>query len=246
MSALSIKSLWEKLFTPQQRDSFLWDLSGSTFAHIFIIFGIGFYVGLPSIQPIQRTISINLQPFAELSSINQTGLGMPLESSQLNHENRKQKEVVHISSSRPTVNNNTLILEQQRLIEAINQQNKLIKSSERIGFLSTHETEPAFLAYQEYWQHYIGEFGTRHYPRTLVNSKLDGSLQLDIAIDASGEVRSANIHRSSGHAIIDEAAVALAIQASPYAPLPQQIRDEVDILHIIRTWHFNNQTLVSQ
>ena len=43
---------------------------------------------------------------------------------------------------------------------------------------------------------------------------------------------------SSGTLTLDEAALHIAEIAGPFAPLPAIVRDEVDILHITRTWRF--------
>ena len=38
----------------------------------------------------------------------------------------------------------------------------------------------------------------------------------------------------------DDAAVRIVRLAGPYAPFPEDIRRETDILHITRTWQFIN------
>ncbi|HED14243.1 MAG TPA: energy transducer TonB, partial [Gammaproteobacteria bacterium] len=47
-----------------------------------------------------------------------------------------------------------------------------------------------------------------------------------------------SILRSSGHQVLDDAAIRIVKLAAPFAVFPQNIRKEVDILHIIRTWKF--------
>ena len=44
--------------------------------------------------------------------------------------------------------------------------------------------------------------------------------------------------RSSGHALLDDAAIRIVRLAAPYAPFPKEIREETDILEITRTWQF--------
>ena len=48
------------------------------------------------------------------------------------------------------------------------------------------------------------------------------------------------MHRSSGHALLDEAAVRIVKLAAPYAPFPPAIRKDTDIIEITRTWAFTN------
>jgi protein TonB len=46
------------------------------------------------------------------------------------------------------------------------------------------------------------------------------------------------VRRSSGHQMLDDAAVRIVELAAPFAPFPDDIREEVDILHVTRTWNF--------
>jgi protein TonB len=43
---------------------------------------------------------------------------------------------------------------------------------------------------------------------------------------------------SSGHKILDDAAVRIVRMAAPFSPFPEEIRKETDILDITRTWQF--------
>jgi protein TonB len=51
-------------------------------------------------------------------------------------------------------------------------------------------------------------------------------------------VNEINLRRSSGHKVLDDAAIRIVELASPFAPLPRNILEETDILHIERTWQF--------
>ncbi len=46
--------------------------------------------------------------------------------------------------------------------------------------------------------------------------------------------------RSSGVSEIDQAAINIVHLAAPYAPLPDNITERVDVLHITRTWRFES------
>ena len=68
--------------------------------------------------------------------------------------------------------------------------------------------------------------------------KLSGQLLMDVAIDPDGLVRSIRVLRSSGIKILDEAAIQITALAAPFEPLPDEVRRDTDVLHITRTWHF--------
>lgn len=161
-------------------------------------------------------------------------------------EEQQIKQVIHTDENPNIFDYAVFVVEQQYLLDEISHLSEVIEESERIGFLGVFDVHPAYRQYQEYWQSYVSQFGTEHYPASLVSKSLSGSLELDISIDQKGIVRDIEILRSSGNINIDNAAIEIAMLASPYAPLPDDIAKDIDILHIIRTWEFNNETLVSR
>jgi protein TonB len=66
-----------------------------------------------------------------------------------------------------------------------------------------------------------------------------GDLLMTVGINPDGSVESIDIRRSSGMPELDDAAVDIVQLAAPFAPLPQDIRSQVDVLHITRTWRFS-------
>jgi len=55
-----------------------------------------------------------------------------------------------------------------------------------------------------------------------------------------GKLDNINVRRSSRHKALDDAAIRIVRLAAPYAPFPKNFRDEVDIIHITRTWKFQH------
>jgi protein TonB len=64
---------------------------------------------------------------------------------------------------------------------------------------------------------------------------------LSVGIHQNGSIESIAVMRSSGIDEIDDAARNIVQLAAPYAPLPDNIREHVDILHITRTWRFESK-----
>jgi protein TonB len=77
-----------------------------------------------------------------------------------------------------------------------------------------------------------------NYPSELRRKMLHGDLILTVGINQNGTVESIDVKRSSGIREIDQAATHIVQMAAPYAPLPENIREKVDVLHITRTWRF--------
>ena len=241
----AVKSLALQQLAKRKSESIIWNFSGSTLIHLLIILGLGFYVALPEPSIPRRTIAINLNTITELGSETQIGEGKQPEKTSSQPPQQNRQEIIHTDKQVSPLESGAFLLAPQKLIDEIKENNKTIKETERIGFLGVYDVHPAYRQYQQYWQSYVSQFGTKHYPKSLFNNGLSGSLELDIAIDRNGKVRSTDIHRSSGNPEIDNAAIKIALLASPYAPLPEEMAEDIDILHIIRTWEFNNNTLTS-
>jgi protein TonB len=51
--------------------------------------------------------------------------------------------------------------------------------------------------------------------------------------------------KSSGYAVLDEAALKIVRMAAPYSPFPPELAATTDKLEIIRTWQFQENELGS-
>ena len=80
--------------------------------------------------------------------------------------------------------------------------------------------------------------GSLNFPEEAKRRQIFGSLLLNVCIKPDGSLDRVEIVRSSGHGILDDAAIRIARLAAPYAPLPKDIRKDTDILCIYRTWMF--------
>jgi protein TonB len=110
----------------------------------------------------------------------------------------------------------------------------------RRKFISASTREHKFAAYMEAWRAKVERIGNLNYPDDARRESISGSLILDVAIKSDGAVTEITIRRPSGHKILDDAAIRIVHLASPYAPFPESIGKDIDILHITRTWQFLN------
>ena len=122
--------------------------------------------------------------------------------------------------------------------------NALAKRPRR-KYISASTKEYKYAAYLEAWRAKVERVGNLNYPDAARASGLSGSLLLDVALNQDGSVREITIRRSSGHKILDDAAVRIVELSAPFPQLPPNIRKEVDILHITRTWQFLNNARFS-
>jgi protein TonB len=109
-------------------------------------------------------------------------------------------------------------------------------------FISASTREYKYAAYMEAWRAKVERVGNLNYPDEARRRGLSGSLILDVALNVDGSVNDIVIRHSSGESVLDDAATRIVMLAAPFAPLPENIRVDTDILHITRTWQFiNNQ-----
>jgi protein TonB len=108
----------------------------------------------------------------------------------------------------------------------------------RREFISANTRRYEFASYMSAWVSKVERVGNLNYPTELRQKQLHGDLVLTVGIHQNGTVESIEVKRSSGITEIDRAAIEIVQMAAPYAPLPGNITEQVDILHITRTWRF--------
>lgn len=108
----------------------------------------------------------------------------------------------------------------------------------RRKFIGARATEYRFARYVEDWRMKIERVGNLNYPDEARRNKIFGNLVVTVSIKSDGEVEKVEINRSSGHKVLDEAALRIVKLAAPFAPFPENIRKDTDILVISRTWIF--------
>ncbi|VFN00055.1 MAG: protein TonB [Candidatus Kentron sp. G] len=108
----------------------------------------------------------------------------------------------------------------------------------RRKWITSRTREYKYASYMEAWRAKVEQVGNLNYPDEAMRRKLSGNLLLGVALNADGTINEITLHRSSGFKVLDDAAIRIVRLAAPFAPLPEGIRKDVDILHIERTWQF--------
>lgn len=107
----------------------------------------------------------------------------------------------------------------------------------RKTFIGARAQEYRFAQYVEDWRLKVERIGNLNYPES-ARGRIYGSLVLTVSIKSDGSLASVVIQRSSGHPILDRAAVRIVRMAAPFARFPANIKRDTDILVITRTWTF--------
>lgn len=109
----------------------------------------------------------------------------------------------------------------------------------RIVSAASHQTRDAL--YLAKWQAYVEAYGNTHYPEIALKNNLQGELRLLVGIRRDGSIHEISLRKSSGSAILDQAAIALVKAAGPFEPLPPEMSQDIEVLEIIRTWQFRGR-----
>ncbi len=107
----------------------------------------------------------------------------------------------------------------------------------RKKFIGARVEEYRFAQYVEDWRLKVERIGNLNYPEA-AKGRHYGNLVLTVIIRSDGHLERVDVSRPSGNRILDDAARRIVEMAAPYAPFPDAIRRDTDILEITRTWSF--------
>lgn len=110
----------------------------------------------------------------------------------------------------------------------------------RLTSVSAKASVDAF--YLNSWRRKIEAIGNLNYPQEARQKRLYGDLRLMVSILPDGSLREVVLLQSSGHLVLDEAAIRIVKLAAPFAPFPDELRQTTDVLEIIRTWQFRKNS----
>ena len=110
----------------------------------------------------------------------------------------------------------------------------------RRKFISASTKEYEYATYMDAWRRKVERIGNLNYPEEAKELNLSGSLRLDVALNKDGTINEITIRKSSGEKLLDDAAIRIVELAAPFPSFPNNIENQVDILHILRTWQFIN------
>lgn len=116
----------------------------------------------------------------------------------------------------------------------------------REKYVDASTREHGYAAYLDAWRRKVEAIGNLNYPAAARAQGLTGTLRMTVRVAADGSVVGIEVRRSSGHAVLDAAARDIVRLAAPFAPFPDDIRKETDVLVITRTWQFLDDTLRGQ
>ncbi len=109
----------------------------------------------------------------------------------------------------------------------------------RVKFINSMSTKEYGLAqYELEWKRKIERVGNLNYPDEARRKKLSGQLVLVALINSDGSLEKVKIAKSSGHQVLDDAAMRIVELSAPFGALPKNVTQNYEQLSITRTWRF--------
>lgn len=128
-------------------------------------------------------------------------------------------------------------LEMAALAQEIQREAEQYAKRPKRKYISANTREYEFAAYMRAWVARIERIGNLNYPDEARRRQLHGQLVLTVGLQRDGRIKSIDVIQSSGHKVLDDAAIRITRLAEPFPTLPVS-KEKVDELYISRTWQF--------
>lgn len=177
--------------------------------------------GLPSASaaPATRTIPVTkTTPAVAATSPTKT---TPVASPQQKKENRPELTEKPATNTAPPIVDNRPVLELEQITTvntSSNASDPAIQSTDRV----TAEIEKA--AYTEKVR--LAVLAQRSYPQRARRKKMTGTVLVTFRVFASGELDSTTVKESSGHDLLDRAALGAVKKAGRFSPFPDEVKKQ--------------------
>lgn len=130
-------------------------------------------------------------------------------------------------------------LERERLIAKINQTEEEYNKRPKKEFLSPTTKEHGAAEYLDKWRNRVEATGQANYPIQIKAKKLSGTLIVSVEINSDGTIAALNILSPSPHKLLNDSAMRILRDASPFDPFPdEEFFNNTNIIVVTRTIHF--------
>lgn len=92
--------------------------------------------------------------------------------------------------------------------------------------------------YRDAWRKKVERVGNLNYPDEARRNGIYGSLRVLVVIKSDGSLETMRILESSGHQVLDQAALNIVRTSAPFAHFTGELAKNYDQVEIIRTWRF--------
>ena len=137
-------------------------------------------------------------------------------------------------------------LEIASLEAKLDSQRQIYAKAPRIQRLTAASTMKANDAYYvNSWRRKIESMGRINYPRDAIDCFNQCSLRVLVSIKPDGTINSLRVLESSGKKTLDDATIQIIRRSSPFAPFTEEMKGDIDLLEIIRTFKYKGNRYMS-
>ncbi|MGD0961332.1 MAG: TonB family protein [Methylomonas sp.] len=151
-------------------------------------------------------------------------------------------EAADAEESKPKLSTDDLQQQIVKLGERIRDSQQLAEDS-KIKYANSVSAHKYLAAqYVKDWEEKVERTGNLNYPDVAKNIGESQTLTMNVGINSDGSIYSMRIVKSSGNPALDEAAKRIVKMSAPFAELPSELLQEVNVLVITRVWKFSDET----
>ena len=99
--------------------------------------------------------------------------------------------------------------------------------------------------YKQDWRRKIEGIANLNFPKAARQKDFSARLIIEVGINADGSIHSLRVKKSSGTPPLDEAAKNIVQMGAPFAPLPKDLAEEVDVLILQQPMQFSDESGVT-
>ena len=114
---------------------------------------------------------------------------------------------------------------------------------ERRRFTTSNRNDPVSQYYLDALARELHRVGALNYPQAAKREGLTGSLVIAIAISHDGHLEDVRTVSSSGHTVLDDAALNIVRLAAPFTPPPTGMSANAETIEVVHTWHFTRRSI---
>ena len=115
---------------------------------------------------------------------------------------------------------------------------KAYSKQPKVAFITSSTREYRFASYMDAWRRKVEKTARQFFLDEVRRHRISGKLMMEVVINADGSIKSLRVNRSSGYQVLDDLALRIVREASPFARFPENIAKDKDELHIFRTFSF--------
>ena len=120
------------------------------------------------------------------------------------------------------------------------EENRRIQFGERRKSVGLREQDFRYAMYVEGVRIKLERIGSFNYPAAAARNNQSGTLSIKISIRSDGSLEDFSIVRPSAYEALNAGAERIVRMSAPFSPLPENIRQDTDILSITINWSFSN------